>query len=231
MSSKSFRLLGRSVLAMAIAPEPPLTTWFKELDDLIKGSPGFFAGRPIILDGSGLDLDQESLRGFVSELGDRGVRIMGIEGIPPENLGPDLPPLVSGAKESRSPEQTARPKATSARDAEAEASTPEMLVIDRPVRSGQSVTFRNDVTIIGSVGSGAEIVAGGSIHVYGALRGRAIAGTIGNAAARVFCSRLEAELIAICGLYKTAEDMPQELHGRAVQARLEGDAIKIAELS
>lgn len=231
MPSKSFRLLGRSVLTMAIAPEPPLATWFKELDDLIKGSPGFFAGRPIILDGSGLDLDQESLRGFVSDLGDRGVRIMGIEGISPECLAPDLPPLVSGAKESRSPDPTSRSSKGRGKEPKAAASEPEMLVIDRPVRSGQSVTFRHDVTIIGSVGSGAEIVAGGSIHVYGALRGRAIAGTIGNAAARVFCSRLEAELIAISGLYKTAEDMPQELHGRAVQARLDGDAIKIAELN
>lgn len=81
------------------------------------------------------------------------------------------------------------------------------------------------MTIVGSVASGAEIVAGGSIHVYGTLRGRAMAGTMGNATARIFCRKLEAELIAIDGFYKTAEDMEPGLRGRAVQIWLEGDKI------
>ena len=76
------------------------------------------------------------------------------------------------------------------------------------VRSGQTIEFpHGDVTVIGSVGSGAEIVAGGSIHVYGSLRGRAIAGCTGNGKARIFCRKFEAELIAIDGLYKTADDL------------------------
>ena len=71
-------------------------------------------------------------------------------------------------------------------------------MIEDPVRSGQSVVFmEGDVTVVGSVGSGAEIVAGGSIHVYGTLRGRALAGATGNARARIFCHRVEAELLAI----------------------------------
>jgi septum site-determining protein MinC len=61
------------------------------------------------------------------------------------------------------------------------------------------------VTVLGSVGSGAEIVAGGSIHVYGALRGRAMAGSSDNAAARIFCQKIEAELFAINGYYQTAD--------------------------
>src|SRR5690606_36432069 len=81
-------------------------------------------------------------------------------------------------------------------------------VVTQPVRSGQSLIFpEGDVTIVGSVASGAEVVAGGSIHVYGTLRGRAMAGTMGNATARIFCRKLEAELVAIDGFYKTAEDM------------------------
>jgi septum site-determining protein MinC len=105
------------------------------------------------------------------------------------------------------------------------------LVVTQPVRSGQSLFFpEGDVTIVGSVASGAEIVAGGSIHVYGTLRGRAMAGTMGNGAARIFCRRLEAELIAIDGFYKTAEDLDPELHGRAVQIWLEGEAIKVETL-
>jgi septum site-determining protein MinC len=99
------------------------------------------------------------------------------------------------------------------------------------VRSGQSVIFpEGDVTVVGSVASGAEIIAGGSIHVYGTLRGRAIAGSTGNGRARIFCHRLEAELLAIDGLYKTADDMEPKLRGRAVQAWLDGDAMVLAAL-
>jgi septum site-determining protein MinC len=101
------------------------------------------------------------------------------------------------------------------------------LVITEPVRSGQSLFFpEGDVTVVGSVASGAEIVAGGSIHIYGTLRGRAMAGTTGNTAARIFCRRLEAELIAIDGFYKTAEDMEPDLRGKAVQIWLEGETIR-----
>jgi septum site-determining protein MinC len=74
------------------------------------------------------------------------------------------------------------------------------------------------------------VVAGGSIHIYGTLRGRAIAGSTGNPRARIFCRRSEAELLAIDGWYKTAEDMTQHLHGRAIQAWLENDAIMVAAL-
>jgi septum site-determining protein MinC len=105
------------------------------------------------------------------------------------------------------------------------------LLVDEPVRSGQSVIFpEGDVTVVGSVASGAEVIAGGSIHIYGTLRGRAIAGSNGNADARIFCGKLEAELVAIDGLYRMAEDMGSEFRGRAVQTWLEGDAIKMAAL-
>jgi septum site-determining protein MinC len=86
------------------------------------------------------------------------------------------------------------------------------------------------VTVIGSVASGAEIVAGGSIHIYGTLRGRAMAGTTGNTSARIFCRKLEAELIAIDGFYKTAEDMEPDLRGRAVQIWLEGGTVRTGTL-
>jgi septum site-determining protein MinC len=108
---------------------------------------------------------------------------------------------------------------------------PTSLLLQNPVRSGQSVIFpQGDVTVLGSVASGAEVIAGGSVHIYGALRGRAIAGSVGNAAARIFCLKNEAELIAIDGLYQTAENMPQQYRGRPVQAWLQGDAILMAEL-
>jgi septum site-determining protein MinC len=106
------------------------------------------------------------------------------------------------------------------------------LVLHEPVRSGQSIVFpEGDVTVIGSIASGAEVIAGGSIHVYGALRGRALAGSIGNSAARIFCRKLEAELLAIDGIYKTADDLPAELRGQAAQLWLENDAIMASRLT
>ena len=105
------------------------------------------------------------------------------------------------------------------------------MLLDSPVRSGQSVVFRaGDVTVLGSVASGAEIVAGGSIHVYGTLRGRALAGSTGNPRARIFCRKIEAELLAIDGIYRTTEDLEPTLRGRPIQAWLQDDVMFIAPL-
>jgi len=87
------------------------------------------------------------------------------------------------------------------------------------------------MTVLGSVGSGAEIVAGGSIHIYGTLRGRAMAGVNGNSAARIYCQKIEAELLAIDGYYQTAEEIDVALRNRPAQAWLEGDVMRIAPLS
>ena len=99
------------------------------------------------------------------------------------------------------------------------------------MRSGQAILFpEGDVTVMGSVASGAEIVAGGSIHVYGALRGRAIAGAAGSPNARIVCSRFEPELLAIDGLYRIADDIDPTLRGKPVHVWLDGDAMKTAIL-
>ena len=104
------------------------------------------------------------------------------------------------------------------------------LVLDDSVRSGQIIEFPGDVTVIGSVGSGAEIVAGGSIHIYGTLRGRALAGTAGDPTARIFCRKFQAELLAINGSYRLADNFDAELRDRAVQARLEGMRMNLTPL-
>jgi septum site-determining protein MinC len=105
------------------------------------------------------------------------------------------------------------------------------LIIDESVRSGQIIDYpEGDVTVVGSVGSGAEIVAGGSIHVYGTLRGRALAGTAGDPTARIFCRRFQAELLAINGSYRLADNFAADLRDRAVQARLEGVRMSLTAL-
>ena len=85
--------------------------------------------------------------------------------------------------------------------------------------------------MLGSVGSGAEIVAGGSVHVYGTLRGRAMAGATGNPRARIFCHKIEAELLAIDGYYRTADEIDDQLRSRPVQAWLDGNTMMITALN
>src|SRR5690606_20167692 len=99
------------------------------------------------------------------------------------------------------------------------------------VRSGQQVYAENrDLTVLAAVGAGAEVIADGSIHIYGPLRGRALAGAQGNAKARIFCREFHAELVAVAGHYKVLEDIPAELRGKAVQVWLDGDQLKLAAL-
>lgn len=99
------------------------------------------------------------------------------------------------------------------------------------VRSGQQLYAENcDLTVMATVGAGAEVIADGSIHIYGTLRGRALAGAQGNTAARIFCRDFHAELVAIAGHYKVLDDVPDNLRGKAVQVWLEQDQIKIAAL-
>lgn len=219
------RFLGRSYMAFVFTPEAPIVDWLAELDAWIARSPGFFAGRPVVLDLSAVHLSAHGIAHLIASLQERGVRIMGLEGVDPSQLGPELPPLLQGGRsapiaEPAFPQEPEKPAAHAPRQSTS-------LLLDHPVRSGQSVVFtEGDITVLGSVGSGAEIVAGGSIHIYGALRGRAMAGSVGNADARIFCRKLEAELLAIDGLYKMVDDMDAKLRGQAVQVWLEGDTIK-----
>jgi septum site-determining protein MinC len=222
------RFRGQSFIAFVLVPEAPSDTWLGHLDALAERSPGFFVGRPVILDVSRLpDLERPELVSLVAGLQERGVRIMGMEGASEALLGPDLPPLLSGGRPTGEIEVPADKLAGPSTQPRNQPS----LLIERPVRSGQSITFpEGDVTVLGAVSSGAEIIAGGSIHVYGALRGRAVAGSTGNAGARIFCRKLEAEFLAIDGIYRVFDDVAAEFRGRAVQASIQNDALALAAL-
>lgn len=231
-SRPPIRFRGRSFLAMVLAPTPPVETWLAELDALKERAPGLFNVRALVLDVSGLAFERSELADLIARLGTRGITVLGIEGIGQTWLGPGFPPPLAGGKPA---EEVAQPVAeTTALPAAPPPVTParaRSLVLDAPLRSGQVIQHLDgDVTVIGSVSSGAEIIAGGSIHVYGALRGRAIGGAVGDPDARILCRRFEPELIAIDGLYKTADDLGGAMAGRAVQARLEGDALVLAPL-
>lgn len=102
---------------------------------------------------------------------------------------------------------------------------------DAPVRSGQQVYARGgDLVVTKLVANGAEVIADGSIHVYGALRGRALAGAQGDTGARIYCQEFHAELVSIAGQYRVFEDLPPDLRGKPVQAWLEGEKLLLARL-
>jgi septum site-determining protein MinC len=215
---------GRSYVAFVFCPTVPIVGWLEEIDATLARSPGFFVGKPVVLDLSAVDLSQSAIAHLVTSLEQRNIRVLGIEGVDASHVTTSMPPLLTGGRhcvltqtEPRKP--NAKPKPTS-------------LLLENPVRSGQSVVFTDgDVTVLGSVGSGAEIVAGGSIHIYGALRGRAMAGVNGNPAARIYCQKIEAELLAIDGYYQTAEDISAMLRNRPAQAWLDGEIMRITPLN
>jgi septum site-determining protein MinC len=221
------RLRGRSYVAFVFSPVVPIVEWLAEIDATLARSPGYFVGKPIVLDLAAVDLSSSAISHLVGSLNERSIRVLGIEGVEEERLAANMPPLLTGGRACvitrsepvQKPEPEAKPKPTS-------------LLLDSPVRSGQSIVFmEGDVTVLGSVGSGAEIVAGGSIHIYGTLRGRAMAGVNGNSNARIYCQRIEAELLAIDGYYQTAEEIDAALRNRPAQAWLEGDTMKITPLN
>ncbi|WP_233385347.1 septum site-determining protein MinC [Methylobacterium sp. C25] len=215
-----FACRGRVFRALALAPQAPVSDWLALLDEALKRSPTLFAGKGVILDAANLGSEAADIESLIAELSGRRIQILGIEGASCEAAG--LPPfLVNGRPAADSVEvviEEEKPPMTS-------------LTIEGSVRSGQTIVHHEgDVTVMGSVSSGAEILAGGSVHVYGALRGRVIAGAAKNPRARIYCRKFEPELLGIDRLVRTAEDMGNHLRGQAAQIWLDGGAIKIAAL-
>ncbi len=239
-------------MALVLAPELPLGDWLLALDAQIARSPSFFDGRPVIVDLGSFPPDSQGVAEFLILLQSKGINIIGTEGAHPswdgvERWGRPMPasaspgrpveiPVATPAETpaplpAAAPAQAADGEAADPPQVDAAAAEPATLVVEHPIRSGQSVVFeRGDVTILGSVASGAEVMAGGSVHIYGTLRGRAVAGLAGNAKARIFCRNLQAELVAIDGVYQTADDMPQAVIGKAAQAYLDGEHMRITTL-
>jgi septum site-determining protein MinC len=107
---------------------------------------------------------------------------------------------------------------------------PPARLVTEPVRSGTQIYARGtDLIVTAAVSAGAELVADGHIHVYGALRGRALAGAGGDVEARIFCSRLEAELVSIAGRYLVSEQLPPEQRGSAVHIALVDDQLTVTK--
>ena len=255
----SIRFHGRSYHAMVLAPEPPVANWLAELDTWLERSPGFFFGRPVVLDVAVLQPRQAGPRGGFAKprraqhQGDghrrrrtilarfrdaataferaAGQRLPG-DNPPGAAEAPAPAPFSDPAPDAAAPLSHAPSPPGDASSAPAVATTPQQpnsLLMDSSIRSGQCIVHpEGDVIVVGSVASGAEVIAGGSIHIYGTLRGRAIAGSR-DARARIFCRKLEAELLSIDGLYMVADDMPAHLRGQPIQVWLDGDLMMMAQ--
>ena len=152
---------------------------------------------------------------------------------------PDAPPkadnktrAVANGKASRASEHRVAPvRAAPIAPSTGPASSGAALIVTDPVRSGQQIfAERGDLVVVASVSAGAELMARGNIHVYGALRGRALAGVHGDSAARIFCQGLEAELIAIAGLYKLSDAIDPSLRRGRAQAFLDGGRLRVEPL-
>ena len=136
-------------------------------------------------------------------------------------------PLLSPSRSPAKPaaEAKSKPAATLRPDAEP------TLIHQQPVRSGQRVYAKGrDLIVTTAVGAGAEVMADGCVHVYGVLRGRALAGARGDTAARVFCQEFRAELVSIAGVFRVFETLPPELEGKPVQAWLQGDDLHFSPI-
>jgi septum site-determining protein MinC len=221
-------------MALMVAPTAPLRTWFAALDEHLGRTAALFADRPIVADlAAALEPGErpECVLQALDGLAARNLRVIGVEGVNPALLSGTrwarLPTILQGRHDGAGD----KPSPVAANPSTDAVVAAPSLVIDRPVRSGQSVYFEEgDITVVGSVASGAEVIAGGSIHVYGALRGRAIAGTKAGERARIFCQRLEAELVAVDGVYRTADDWGAALQGRAVQIQCDRGALRLLAL-
>jgi septum site-determining protein MinC len=229
-SLNPFQFQGRSFFAFVLKPEMPLDRWLTNADEWLARSPDFFSNKPVALDISALSLTESKLTKFLGELDSRCIRVMGIFGTNSPTTNNELPPVLVPSRSTG--DQGDADIVNQGDDASLASSFEErLLLIDTPVRSGQAIFHNGDVAIVGSVSSGAEVVATGSVHIYGTLRGSVLAGAEGNAKARIFCQRLAAEIVSINGYYCTADDIEAELVQKPVHAWLEDEKLRLETIS
>jgi len=183
-------------------------------------------------------LNAVAVRGASAAMGD-AIRAAGlslddgVSGIKPREESEAPAALTADPAPIPAPPTVATPPAPAPVAAATAVVTPGTMIIDTPVRAGQRVYARGcDLIITATVNNGAEVIADGSIHVYAALNGRALAGASGNAEARIFALSMQPELVSIAGVYRTFDEgFPPQMARQPAQIRLVGDRIDILSLS
>lgn len=213
----------------------------EELRQCVEQAPNLFKDAPVMLDLNGLLYSKppQSFKFLVELLEELGMHPVGVRGgnrrlqrlALTAGLG-ILPEIPQERKHRHEPEPPAPVVEEAAPEPIPEPAPPsawvEPKVVMQPVRSGQQVVAHGDLVILSTVSPGAEVLAEGSIHVYGALRGRALAGIKGAEGARIFCQNLEAELVSVAGHYQISEELPPDLHGKPTQVYLQDEKLTIA---
>lgn len=205
----------------------------------VASAPKFFDRTAVSLDLSALDAAPEpaTLRAVVDAVRAAGVMPIGLahgaEAVDSLADALSLPVIRQFRDESERPKKPDAPANAQAAPAAAplREAGPISQMHHAIIRSGQRVYARGrDLVVTSTVGAGSEVIADGSVHVYGPLRGRAIAGARGDATARVFCQEFHAELVSIAGVFRVFETIPPDLAGNPVQAWLEGEDLHVARL-
>lgn len=195
----------------------------QQLTMTVQQAPEFFRGVPVVIDLERLHSDEPpDFAGLKSLLLSSGLIPVGVRHASDLQreaaLLEGLPLLAAGKLQESSEKKT-----------EKDVRHAPTRMVTTPVRSGTQIYAKEaDLVVIASVSPGAELLADGNIHVYGPLRGRALAGVQGNRSARIFCTTLEAELVSIAGYYLTQEDMQALLPNHdMIQVYLEGDELRV----
>jgi septum site-determining protein MinC len=219
-----FQIRGRLFTAIVLQATGDVDdAFYAALDARLKQAAQFFAHVPLVLDLEKAPDCAIDFRLLVLEMRTRKLTLVGIQNATAEQKRAALAAGLISLRGGREPPQGGARRNGAAVKAGA-------MIVAEPVRSGQRVFAEDgDLVVVSSVSSGAEVVAAGSIHIYGALRGRALAGATGDAKARIFCHSLEAELVAIAGNYRTSDDFESSARKR-VQVFLRDDALCIEPL-
>lgn len=195
----------------------------QQLQEVVQKNINFFQHMPVIIDLQKLYSSQENIN-FVDMMASLRSKGFVPVGILHGNEKQILDAVTAGLAVLPNKKSTQAPSAPKRTD--------RSKVISQPIRSGQQVYAKNtDLIVLASVSHGAEILADGNIHVYGALRGRAIAGATGDTNARIFCHKLEAELVSIAGYYKVQDELRTVGTENGVQVFLEEEHIVIAPIN
>jgi len=214
----------------------------QEMHERVARAPKLFGRAALIVDFGALPFipDVRTTSALLDALRKTGVLPIGLAWGSPDNerlaMELDLPLLAKfraqyGQPTESPPAPAAPPPEADPHGTQEPANSLPGIIQTLPVRSGQQIyAEQRDLTVLSSVGSGAEVIADGSIHIYGPLRGRALAGANGYDKARIFCQNFHAQLVAVAGQYRTLDDIPSELHGKPLQIWLEGGELKMETL-
>ncbi|MCP3852017.1 MAG: septum site-determining protein MinC [Gammaproteobacteria bacterium] len=208
-----------------------------QLKERIKMAPGFFNHTPLVIDlhklsTDNLKLDFFDLRELLLSLSIIPVGVKGADKSLHTQLEAAGMAILAEAKTHRQKEPPVinpKPEAAPAPAAQKkEPSNKPTKIVKQTIRSGQQVYApEGDLIIIGSVSTGAEILADGNIHIYGTLRGRALAGVKGNMKASIFCQSLQSELVSIAGIYLLSDDIQEDKIGASVQVYMEDEKLQM----